>query len=323
MKKILLALLLLPFATFSQTNNTEQDDVSKICLKAFIAPQVEALPDIVSSQLTEKINQIVSQNGLGGSGFEDRFLLAANLSVTSKNITSTTPALYALDLELSLTIGDGLLGTKFSNTILNLKGVGANETKAYIDAIKQIKSTDNNLKNLLDNGKAKIIAYYKANCSTLMQEVKGLENQKKYEEAIYKLMAIPKISSECYSLAVVQIELIYKKMSERDCKAKLNEGEAIWSAKPTIEGANEVASILGRIDPETECYKSAKIMLSKIYQTVNTQMKEVDKREWELRLMKVKSSIEIQKESLKNAREIAIAYASNQPKIIYKTSGWW
>lgn len=323
MKKITLSLLLLPIIAFCQNSNTDQNDASKISLRVLVAPQVEALSDIASSQLTEKLNQIVSQNGFGGSGFDDRFLLAANISVTSKNITATAPAVYALDLDLSLTIGDGLLGTKFYNTVISLKGVGSNETKAYIDAIKQIKPSDNNFKSLLEKGRTKIIDYYKQNCNTLLQEVKSLENQKKYEEAIYKLMAIPNVSTECYSKATTQIELIYKKMSERDCKTKLNEGEAIWSAKPTIEGANEVAAILGKIDAETECYKSAKAMLSKIYQAVSSQMKEVDKREWELRLLKVKSSIEIQKESLKNAREIAIAYASNQPKVIYKTLGWW
>lgn len=328
MKKIISLLFILlflsnSFKTKAQNNFGSSDDVARIALTAYTPPQVEKISNIVSSMLTNKLNQIATQNGMGGNGINNRFIITANINVISKDITATAPAMVAFDLEVIFYIGDGIEGTKFASTSVSVKGVGTNETKAYIDAIKNIKPKDAAYANFISEGKKRIVEYYNANCDMIMNEAKSYESQNNSEAAIYTLSQIPKVCKDCYTKAVAQIAVVYKKQQERDCKTKINEADAIWAAKPTIEGAQEVANILIKIDPETECYKKAQVMAKKINETVAKRMKEIDNREWQLKLLEVKSSIEIQKETLKNTRDIALAYANNQPKVIYKVSGWW
>ncbi|MFY7898953.1 MAG: hypothetical protein ACOVNY_02140 [Chitinophagaceae bacterium] len=133
---------------------------------------------------------------------------------------------------------------------------------------------------------------------------------------------MPNTCKECYSKTLPLLTSVYKKFKERECKILINEAENTWSSKPNLEGANEVANILKQIDPETDCFKKAEALVKQIKQTVNTKTKEIDKREWDLKLLKEKSNIDLQQQITKNTKDIAIAFATNQPKIIYHIAGW-
>ena len=140
-KKIvtLLALVVLGFNSFSQAKS---EDMGRIVLAAYVPQQVDKMSDAARTMLTNKLSQIVAANGFGGSTMNERFIITANLVTLTKDLTATAPPMTALGLEVTFYIGDGIEGTKFASKSVQVKGVGTNETKAYIEAIKQIKTND-------------------------------------------------------------------------------------------------------------------------------------------------------------------------------------
>ena len=143
MKKILLSILvIIGFNAFGQNTVGKSDDAARITLAAYVPQQIDKMPDAARSILANKLNQIVTQNGMGGAANNERFIITANVNVISKDLTATAPPMTALVLEVTLYIGDGFVGTKFSSTSISVKGVGESETKAYISALKGISPTN-------------------------------------------------------------------------------------------------------------------------------------------------------------------------------------
>ena len=249
MKKIKIFLLVFILGSTSfrakcQNSQTGSDDISRIALNAYVPEQAERLSDIANSMLTNKLSQITTQSGMGSNGISNRFILTANANVLTKDITPTAPAMVVLNIELTLYVGDGVEGTKFNSTSVSLQGVGTNETKAYIEAFKNIKPADPRFKSFLADAKKRIIEYYNTKCDLIIKQAESYDGQNDFEAAIYTLTQVPDICKDCYTKALSKITIIYRKQQERDCKIKINEAEAIWSAKPTIEGAEQVSSIL-------------------------------------------------------------------------------
>ena len=132
-------------STKSVSQNTlgKTEDLGRISLNVYVPDQVESISEITRSIMADKLNQIVTQNGLGGYNGNDRFIITPNFVVLTKDITSSAPTMVALTLQVSLYIGDGVNGIKFSSISKTYKGVGSNETKAYINAIKNITANFN------------------------------------------------------------------------------------------------------------------------------------------------------------------------------------
>jgi hypothetical protein len=292
-----------------------------------ITPYVDN-EDVTLSQssksiLISKLSQIVMQNGLSAGTQNERFIITGKVIIVDKGITSTAPALYSLSIDLPLCIGDGFEGIKFAQTNLSLKGVGASEEKAIIDALKDINLKDGSLAKFIELSKKKILDYYNKNCDMIIAEAISLESQKKYEEAIARLTEVPSSSNVCYAKTLPIMSKIYNKYIERDCKIKLNEAENAWASATSIEAASNAATILSSIDPETNCYKSAKTLMTKIESTVFKKMNEIEKKEWELKFQKAKNENEANKELLSFAKQIALAQTMNQGKVGYNLANWF
>ena len=150
--------------TMAQESSTSAGSLGRITITPYIPEQVEGLPQGASNMLSNKLNQIVSASGISGSGYNSRFIITPNIDVATKDLLATAPPMTALTLNVNLYIGDGFDGKKYSSYTVSVKGVGTNETKAYMDAIKNIKPNDAGLQSFVASGKTKIIDYYNARC---------------------------------------------------------------------------------------------------------------------------------------------------------------
>jgi predicted O-linked N-acetylglucosamine transferase (SPINDLY family) len=292
-------------------------------IKPYVDDEDLSMSQSSKSILKNKLSQIVMQNGFSTGTKNERFIITGKVIIVDKSTTSTAPALYSLNIDLPLCIGDGFEGIKFAQTNLSLKGIGASEEKAIIDALKDINLKDGSLTKFIEISKRKILDYYNNNCDVIIAEATSLESQKKYEEAIARLTEVPSSSSACYAKTLPILSNVYKKYIERDCKIKLNEAENAWASSTSVEAAINAANILSSIDPETNCYKSAKSLMTKIESTVFKKMSEIEKKEWELKFQKVKSENEANKELLNFAKQIALAQTMNQGKGGYKLAEWF
>lgn len=322
MKKIVFAICVLSLFLKTSAQNTvgKSDDAARISLTAYIPEQIEGLSPAIQSNLTNKLNQISTQNGLGSSS-NSRFIITSNVTVLTKDITPTAPIMHAYTLEVTLYIGDGVDGTLFSSQSITLKGVGTNETKAYMSALNGLKIKDPVYQSFILKAKNKIMEYYNSRCDFILKEAQALGSQNKFEEAIVKLTAVPEVCKDCYDKAMDAIAPIYKKQIDRECKQRLMEATTIWNASQDLSSADNAGSVLSQIEPGAICYKEALLLASKIEKRV----KELDQREWKFKMKEQQDNVDVQKATIRAARDIGVAYGRG-PKaniVQYNVRGWW
>lgn len=311
MKRLLYILFLVATVTVAQDEKNSNDG---ILLAAYVPQQIENIPASARKMLLNRLNKVITQNGIGNSGYNARFVLTPNVEVMSKDITATAPPKVALNLNLTLYIGDGVTGDLFASESLELKGVGTNENKAYISAIKRLTAKNPTVLSFLAEGKAKIIEYYNNNCDLFVKKATALESQNEYEEALAVLANIPEAST-CFDKVKSKIQSLYKKSIDRDCQKKLNEASGIWAANQDIDAANEAGAILASIEPQGACYGQVKSLYSKI----SARVKDLSDRGWKYQL----KVLDLKASAIKAARDIGVAYGRNQPSTVYKVRGWY
>ena len=320
MKKIFLTMLLFTLlAAKGQNNKLKADDMGRIALAAFVPQQIDKMPEAANSLLTNKLSQIATNSGMGGSAANERFIITANVNVITKDIMPSAPPLTSFTLEVTLYIGDGIEGTKFNSTSISVKGVGENETKAYIAALKNISPSNAKIQTFVEEGKTRIIEFYNSKCDFILKEAQTLSARNEYDGAISKLVSIPEVCKACYDKAMDAVAPIYQKQIDRECKVKLMEANTAWSSAQDVNGAEIAGGLLSQIDPGASCYKEAAALNSKIAQ----RMKELDQREFKAQLKQQQDNVDLQKARIKAARDIGVAYGNNQPKTVYKVYGWW
>jgi len=322
MKKsfLIIGFCLFCFVTLAQNNQGKADDAGRIALESVVSDQIEGLTPSAQSNLVNKLNQIASKNGMGGSAINNRFILTANVAVLTKDITATAPIMQAYTLEVTLYIGDGIEGTLFSNTSVTLKGVGETETKAYLAALKNLKVDDPKFQAFIEKGKNKIIEYYNSRCDFILKEADMLVSQNEFEASIAKLVSIPEVCKECFDKAMDKVGPIYKQQIDRQCKIDLTEAKNVWNSNQNSDGANQASYYLGRIDPNSVCFNE----VQQFSNTIAKRIKELDQREWNFKLKQQQDGVDIQKATIKAVRDIGVAYGNNQPKnVTYNYRGWW
>lgn len=299
---------------FAATLIVAQDNNYDISLGTYVPNQIEGVPASAHSMLSNKLGQIVTSNGISDDTFNSRFIITPNISVMSKDVVGSAPTRIALNLEMTLYIGDGVAGNLFTSESFQLKGVGTNETKAYMQAIKQLKPSNKKVQDFIANGKAKIIDYYNANCSNIIAESEALQRVENYEEALFLLVSIP-TASDCFDKVKGKIETLFKKAIDKECLTKYAMAQAIWGANQDIDAANEAGAILASINPRAACFKDVQKLFSKI----EARVQDLQDRTWKLQLQEV----EIRKSAIQAAKEVGVAYGKNQPSTVYNVRGWY
>ena len=306
------------FSANAQNTQGKTDDMGRLELTAYIPDQIEGITESARSNLQNKLNQIVTQNGLGG-GENTRFIITANISVLTKDITPTAPPMQAYTLEVTLYIGDGFEGTLFASTSVTVKGVGETETKAYLAALKNIKTKSPEYQKFIEKGKEKIIAYYNDNCDFIMKNAQTMASGGNYDDALWVLTSIPNVCKECYMKGQDNAQAVYQQKIDRDCKATLSKAQGVWAANQNSAAGNaaaqEIGELLATIPAEASCFKDVQAF----YAQVAKRVKEVDEREWKY----VLKAQQQESERIAAARDVGVAYGKNQPKTVYNIRGWW
>lgn len=319
MKKvtILLVLACLLGTGFARAQNTEGklNDKGRLALAVWIPDQIENFPIAARNTLENKLNQILTDQGIAGDAYNSRFILTANVVMLTKSITPTSPPMQAYTLNITFYIGDGFEGKSFASYSITSKGVGENETKAYMSALKTVRTNDPGFQALIEKGKAKIIEYFNTKCDFIIKEAKVAEGQNQFDEAIWKLTSVPDVCADCWNKCQDAVQPIFQQKIDYECKTKLAEANNIWAAGQNYGAADAAASILSSIDPESSCYKDIKPLTDKISKRVF----EVDKREWNF---KVDQEIGLERDRIKAIRDIGVAYGNGQPKTVIYKSLW-
>ena len=345
MKKLIL-LILIAFQ-FNGTAQVKLDDFGRIVLNTYLSNN-NSIPAEAKKALETKLSQITTNNGMGGSNSNPRFIISAVLNVTTKDIVPGPPQMIAQNIEVTLFIGDAITNTVFSNTTISIKGVGTNENKSLIDAVKNINPKNKDITAFLEEGKNKIISYYATQCDFIIKDSETLAKQEKFDEAIYKLALVPEVCKECYFKCLDDLTKIYQLKIDADCKLKFNEAKTTWSANQTPKGAEMVGDILSSINPMATCQPE----ISTFIKNIDIKLKADEKARWQFKMKQYADKIVAQKEQVRIAeekgkrddnyrenqsvrnleldkiransyREIAVEQARNQPKTVTYNNIYW
>lgn len=297
MKKII-AILFLTVVAIRSNAQVKLDDFGRIVLNTYL-PDNLSLPSEAKNLLVTKLNQITSNNGIGGSQANPRFIITANVNVGTKDILAGPPQMIAQNIDITFFIGDAETNTIFSNTTLSLKGVGTNENKAFIDALKTINPKNKEVIAFLEEGKIKIINYYNTNCDFIIKDAQTLVKQEKYDEAIYQLSLVPDVCQDCYFKCLETLTQIYQQKIDADCKVKFNEAKVTWSAAQTPKGAEKAGDILSTINPMAACQPEISTFIKKI----DAKLKADEKVRWQFKMKQYADKIAAQKEQVRIAEE--------------------
>jgi hypothetical protein len=361
MKRLLLICIpiFLYHISFAQNTEGKSDDAARISIASFVPTDIGSLTPTAQEALKGRLDRMITSNGLGGSS-QNRFVLTAKVVEMEKEVSSTTPIVYFYNLEITLLIGDVIEGTLFASQVVNVKGIGNSETKAYLNAIKNIKDKDPVYASFLDKGKQKIVEYYNAQCDFIIKEAVTLADAKNYDEAMYKLSSVPQICKDCFSKCMDKVTEIYKAKIEYECQNNIAKATSLMAK----EDYNSAADLLSPIIPEMACYAQAKTLIqnindhkcavaignakgswaahdvtatsaalssipsdSKCYpealslvNEVKKYVKETENRDFEFMKQSKQDEKEVKLAQIKAARDVGVAYGNNQPKVINRYS---
>ena len=329
MKKIFFTLLIaLQFVNSNAQETIKLDDFGRIALNMYVSNDLK-IPLEAKNQLEIKLKQIASKYGMAGTAANPRFILTASVSITTKDIVAGPPQMIAQNMDITLFVGDAIENKVYANISITSKGVGTNENKAFIDAIKQINIQSKDLKAFLEDAKTKIVSYYATQCDFIINKAEALKGQEAYDEALYNLALVPDICKECYFKCLNEMSIVYDLKINSEGKKLLDKAITTWAANPNQEGANEATEFIKQINPKAKCIPDA----SKLLKSINSKLivdekerlrkeEEYEKRQQIIDAENAKQQAILEKERINAYRQIAVEYAKNQPAVIYRNVYW-
>ncbi|WP_127142123.1 hypothetical protein [Flagellimonas marinaquae] len=328
-------------------NNLKLDDFGRIVLNTYL-PEKMDLPVEARKLLVTKLDQVSSNYGIGASSANPRFIITASINVGTKDIIAGPPQMIAQNLDVTVFIGDALDNKIFSYTTLSLKGVGTNENKAFINALKKINPKNENLEAFIEEGKSSIVKYFNTQCDFTINEAITLKEQGRYEEAIYKLSLVPEVCQDCYFKCLDTSLNVYQEKIDKDGQVKFQKAKMIWATRASIQAAEEAVEVISQIDPLASCQPE----VEQFIKSVDAKLRADEKARWEFKIKQYDDQIAKEKELIRIAeeksirddtfrekqavrnleldkirvnayREVAAEYARNQPKTVSYNNIYW
>lgn len=287
-------------------------------------PKNTEIPDAALQFLENQLENIVTQNGTADLAVCNRFILTAKVDVLKKDIVVGPPQRISQTLSITLQVGDVVDNKLFSSTSLTAVGIGTNLTKSYIEAFKQIRKNDKQIADFLERAKEKVVKYYQQHCESIYVEAQGLAKRQQYDEAIYRLACVPDIGTDCYTRCQNAMIQIWQARTNSEGRRLLKLARTAWAQSQNETGAEEAANYLRQIEPSADCQEE----VSNLINTIMTKIVQDEERAWQFQLRQYNDRVRQEREAARNeqeirrmgiqaAKEVAIAFAQNQPKREY------
>jgi hypothetical protein len=331
--------IILLLAGFVSANAQSLDDFGRIALKPLINSQI---PAEASTLLETRMTQILTGAGIASTDVNPRFVMTATVNVLTKDIVPGPPQMVSQRLEITFTVGDIVEKRAFSTTSVTLVGVGGNENKAFIEAIKKINANNAAFKGFIDGAKTEIVRYYQTNCEAIIRDAKSLASQGKFSQAIYSLSLIPDVCTACYERSLQAQSDLYRQKTEAEGRTLFQQAKAAWAQAPNKENASRVSRLVSQISPGVSFIGEVNSFISEVSAVVQAQQQqewEQYQKEWEQATKEreerwaqevkerdrnyadqrqdAERSNEMKKLLINSCREVAVEYAKNQPKEVY------
>lgn len=280
-----------------------------IQLYLYAPNQVENIPEASKDYLLNNLSSAVTADGLAAQNeYMTQFVLMPKINVASKNIITNTQTQVVLNIDISLQVVDGMSGTLYASSIVNVKGVGANETKAYNSAFRSINKKQQQIVVLVKTAKQKILSYYEAEADNIIKKANLLAAKNNYEEAFYLLSMIPSQCSK-FDASISAGLSLWEQYKNYSYNTNFAKAEAIWISGQDYNAAINAGEYLSKILPDSECY-------GKVRQLYNEIKKKVGDL-WKFEMKQYDTESELKKAKIQAFQAIGVAYGKGQkPRVI-------
>lgn len=300
MKKTLFPLLLTLFAVIGYAQNG-----CDVPLSVYFSKSSSEMTDQNKAYLRNVIQNTMGKTN-GMTSLEDsQFGLMVSTDVVDEHIIASAPAKTVLNISMTLSLVDVMDGKQFASFTIDLDGVGNSKGKAYNNAIRKLKPQNQKLEGFVNSSKEKIVGYYNTNYKSIIKKAESEASMRNYEEALYRLLCIP-VCCNGYDEAMSKVRVIYKQFIDQQCHENLAQAQAAWMSGYSKENAAVASIFLSEIYPDAECYSEAMQLVSEIKRHMG--------EEWKFEMKQWSDLMSVEAQQLKFAREIATAYAQNQPQ---------
>lgn len=281
--------------------------VCNVPMCVIVDPDFSNLTQEASSALNTQLQRVATKAGLDIAWINSNFAITAKFDQIDRYVVGGAPAQIANSFGVTLYVADVYNKNVFASTYFEVKGVGPNETKASMDAIRRLNSNNSTIQKFFADSKQKIINYYDSRISVILKEAEAKASMKQYEDALSTLAVVPSCCSG-YEKAMSAAKNFYTLYRDEYFQKQVNVAKALWAANPTVSGSKEAVRILSLVDPDAKCYSEAMELLGQIAKVVKSDIDYEVKKKYE-------DSIELERLRIQAIAEIGKAHAANQPKV--------
>jgi len=277
-------------------------------VSVYVEDLVEPFPAGAKAIMESRLTQLLTKNGVAGLDYQGQFALTAAAVPIDKDILPGPPAKISEKMEINLYIVDVYNKLIFSTAVVTARGIGENENKAYVDAIRRMPVENKVIAAFIEEGKKKIIDYYDAKAEQMIKKAFALAKQKEYGEALNIVSLIPE---ECkfYDDALKAGITIYQQYLDNECNINLAAARQAWAAQQNSTGAELAGQYLANILPDAACYDEA----MQLYKEIKDKVLD----DWKFEMKIYQDGVDIEKERIKAMRDIGVAWGEHQPKETY------
>lgn len=301
MKRIVMLLCAVMFcaAYFAQA----QPAVENLPISVIVEDMPQPFPANAKVQLTNKVNQMLTTNGIASYDAFSGFFITAIANPVNKDIVPGAPAMISQALEVTFYIADYHRQLVFSTYTITTKGVGQTEAKSYLDAFKRVKINTPEAAAFIKQGRDKIVNYYDSEAESIFMKARQLAQQHDYEAALFELSNFP-TACKSYAKSIEVGNEIYQGYIDYQAQQYLQKAKAAWMAEQNTDGAKAAGEWLSKILPEASCYSEAVDLYKEI------KGKVLD--DWKFEMKKYEDTVEIKKQTVTAWKEVGVAYGKNQ-----------
>lgn len=274
-------------------------------ITAYAMPDQEPFPEGAKAYLENKLNQMLTKNGIAGLDYTGQFILTAFTTPLDKDIIPGPPAKISEKMEMNLYIADVYAKKVFSTTSVTLRGLGETETRCYLNALSRMPLQSPQLAQFIAEGKAKIIDYYDHEGEAIIKKAEFLAKTKQYEEAIYWVSLIPQ-QCKHYDAALATGKAIYQMYIDNQCNINLAAARQAWAAEQNANGAVAAGEYLANILPDAGCYGEA----MELYKEIKGKVLD----DWKFEMKIYQDGVDLEKQRIDAMRQVGVAYGNHQPQ---------
>lgn len=312
MKKIILTFIIAVAALGLRAQSALP--ASEVVLTPFIVH--DANTPKADQVLIDKLNRIVTKYGVSSqSDLTSPFIITGHAIELNQETTATVPPHTAVDLSLTLYIGNGEDGTQFATCNLNLRGVGNSIDQAYAAAYKHIDIDNAEIQQAIKLGRERIREYYAQAGQRLISKACAYAEAGNYADAYGVLLRIPPVCPQYEQAQELVLQLV-KQESDANNGDIIARARAAWSASPNEGGGAQARNILAGM---TNASPKMRTQAEALMKEISTRLQKADDAEQKLRATHEANAHAERLAAIKAATQIARAQAS-QP--VYHIS-WW